>query len=84
MIPNTRPDGQVRVIPDTVVVDGVAVERLLSRDAVVVRFPAGPFRANERVLTHWRLSESKSLSESESFPERQLPLDGVCFGSWGP
>ena len=40
VIPNTPPDGQVGVIPGTVGVAGVAVEQLLGRDAVVVRFPA--------------------------------------------
>ena len=41
MIPNTLPDCQVRVIPGTVGVAGVAVAQLLGRDAVVARFHAG-------------------------------------------
>ena len=40
VIPNTPPDGQVRVIAGTVGIAGVAVAQLLGRGAVV-RFPAG-------------------------------------------
>ena len=37
--------------------------------------PRGQFRrsyTNERVLTHWRLSEARSMSELENFQERQF------------
>ena len=41
VISNTPPDGQVGVISGTVGVAGVAVTQLLSRDAIVMHFPAG-------------------------------------------
>ena len=83
MIPNTPPEGQVGVILGTVGVAGVAVAQLLGRDAVVVRFPPAP-------AGQFRRSTSLDISvlvrgmvdvKSESFPERQLPLDGTCFTS---
>ena len=79
MIPNTPPDGQVGVIPGTVGVACPAVAQLLGRDAVVVRFPAGSGWSVQALLdqraslTHRCLSQARSLSESETFQERQVP-----------
>ena len=87
VIPNPPPDGQVGAIPGTVGVAGEAVTQLLGRDDVVVRFPAGSGWSIQALLDQRAsldtsaLSGARSQSESDSSPERQLPLDGTCFGS---
>ena len=68
-------------------VAGIAVAQLLGRDAVVVRFPAGSGWSVQALLDQpasldtSALVRARLLSESESFPEEQLPLDGTCFAS---
>ena len=91
MIPNFPPDGQVGVISGTFGVAGLAVAQLLGRDAVAVLFFAGSSWSVQALLDR-RASLDTSvlvlgrvavacLSESKSFQERQLLLDGTCFAS---